>query len=74
MNFFTQFLSLQLWQIALLFLPALLNMWGIWHAFNHSFANSLERIVWICACVFIPLIGGIAYLLFGCRRALKNQP
>ena len=28
--------SLEWWQIALLFLPALLNLWGIWHAFNDS--------------------------------------
>ena len=39
--------SLEWWQIALLFLPALLNLWGIWHA----------------------VLGGVAYVLFGWRRA-----
>ena len=48
--------SLEWWQIALLFLPALLNLWGIWHAFNHT-------------CVFVPVLGGVAYVLFGWRRA-----
>ena len=61
--------SLEWWQLALLFVPALLNLWGIWHAFNHTFGTPLERIVWIMACVFIPLLGGLAYLLFGWRRA-----
>ena len=37
--------SLEWWQIALLFLPALLNLWGIWHAFNHTFETPLDRIL-----------------------------
>lgn len=61
--------SLEWWQLALLLVPALPNLWGIWHAFNHMFETPLERIVWIMACVFIPLLGGLAYLLFGWRRA-----
>ena len=61
--------SLEWWQIALLFLPALLNLWGIWHAFNHTFETPLERVLWMVACVFVPVLGGVAYLLFGWRRA-----
>lgn len=61
--------SLAWWQLALLFLPALLNLWAIWHAFNHTFATPLERIIWMMACVFIPVLSGVAYLLFGWRRA-----
>ena len=56
-------------QIALLFLPALLNLWGIWHAFNHTFETPLERVLWMVACVFVPVLGGVAYVLFGWRRA-----
>ena len=55
--------SLEWWQIALLFLPALLNLWGIWHAFNHTFETPLERVLWIVACVFVPVLGGVAYVL-----------
>ncbi|MFR0876040.1 MAG: hypothetical protein ACLSHC_16725 [Bilophila wadsworthia] len=43
--------SLEWWQIALLFLPALLNLWGIWHAFNHTLETPLERVLWMVACV-----------------------
>ena len=55
--------SLEWWQIALLFLPALLNLWGIWHAFNHTFETPLERVLWMVACVFVPVLGGVAYVL-----------
>lgn len=61
--------SLEWWQLALLFLPALLNLWGIWHAFNHAFETPLERLLWVLAGVFLPFFGGLAYLLFGLRRA-----
>lgn len=62
--------SLNAWQLGLVFLPALLNLWGIWHAFTHTFSTPLERVGWILACVFIPLFGGLAYLLFGWRRTV----
>ena len=62
-------LPLQWWQLALLFIPALLNLWGIWHAFQHAFDTPFARILWMMACIFLPLIGGLAYLLFGMRRA-----
>ena len=66
---FVSLFSLEWWQIALLFLPALLNLWGIWHAFNHTFETPLERVLWMVACVFVPVLGGVAYVLFGWRRA-----
>jgi len=62
-------LTLPWWQLLLLALPALLNLWGIWHAYTHSFASPLVRMGWVMACVFLPLIGGAAYLLFGYRQA-----
>ncbi len=61
-------LSLSGWQLALLFAPALLNLWGIWHAFRHGFPTPAERLLWIGLCVFVPLVGGLAYLVFGLRR------
>ncbi len=64
--------SLQPWQLVLLFLPVLLNLWGIWHAFSHSFATPVERLIWIAVCIFIPFLGGLAYILFGYRRILRE--
>lgn len=54
----------------LLGLPALPNLFGIWHAFNHDFPGPQERLKWMGVCVFLPVIGGLIYLLFGLRRAL----
>ncbi|MFR1533412.1 MAG: PLD nuclease N-terminal domain-containing protein [Bilophila wadsworthia] len=39
------------------------------HAFNHTFETPLERVLWMVACVFVPVLGGVAYVLFGWRRA-----
>ena len=49
-------------------LPILPNLWAIWHGFHHSFPSQQERLIWILLAVFVPVIGGIAYLLFGRRR------
>ncbi len=53
----------------LLGLPALVNIWSIWHASRHSFPGEKEQLFWILGGVFFPVAGGIAYLLFGLRRA-----
>lgn len=53
----------------LLALPACLNLWTIWHAFHHRFPSQEQRMLWICAGVFLPVIGGLAYLCIGRARA-----
>ncbi|MBO4317105.1 MAG: PLDc N-terminal domain-containing protein [Mailhella sp.] len=55
--------------LVLLGLPALINIWSIWHASRHVFPGEKEQLLWILAGVFFPVLGGIAYLLFGLRRA-----
>lgn len=57
-------------KLALLLLPMLPNLWGIWHAQRRIFPGQ-RQIIWIAACVFIPVIGGLAYLLVGRRQAIK---
>lgn len=55
--------------LPLLALPILPNLWCIWHAYKSEFNNPAEKVLWMVAGVFIPVIGGLAYLLFGMRRA-----
>lgn len=55
--------------IFLLMLPALLNLWAIWHAMKHAFPLEKERMLWVLAGIFLPLLGGILYLLFGLKRS-----
>lgn len=59
--------------ILLLGIPAIPNLFGIWHAWNRVFPTPQERLWWLGACVFVPVLGGIAYLIFGMRRARKPQ-
>lgn len=56
--------------LGLLLIPALLNLWAIWHAFHHLFATPQERLLWMGAGIFIPLLGGLVYLFFGKRRTV----
>ncbi len=48
---------------------ALPNLWAIYHSFHHRFPTTQERLIWICLGIFVPVIGGLAYLFFGRRRA-----
>ena len=47
------------------------NLFGIWHAFHRVFPTPQERLIWIAVCVFVPIIGGVSYLMFGLRHARK---
>jgi hypothetical protein len=58
-------------KLALLALPMALNWWGIWHIQRHEFSGPAVKALWFCACVFLPVAGGVAYMLFGCRQVLK---
>ncbi len=53
---------------------ALPNLFGIWHAFHRVFPSPQERLIWMGICVFVPIIGGIGYLVFGLRRSRKWDP
>lgn len=51
-----------------------LNLWAICHAALHTFPSGpQERILWVMLAVFLPVLGGIAYLAFGLKRARKPQ-
>ena len=56
-------------QAALLLLPILPNLWSIWHAMRHDFPGEREKYLWTMTAVFLPLLGGMLYLLFGWRRS-----
>ncbi len=61
------------WQLALCFLPVLLNLWAIWHASSHDFPGELERPLWMILTVFVPFFGGLIYLCFGLRRSRRRK-
>lgn len=57
----------------LLALPILPNLWCIWHAYSSEFPTPAERLLWMGLGVFVPVIGGLAYLLIGWRRSRKPR-
>ena len=60
-------------QLALLVLPILPNMWALKHCFHHDFPTEKEKFRWMLACVFLPCIGGLAYIFVGRRHASKEK-
>ncbi|THB70136.1 MAG: PLDc_N domain-containing protein [Desulfovibrio sp.] len=65
------------WQMGLyalvLLLPQMINLWAIWHAFNRLFNPPHERLIWVGVAVFLPVIGGLIYLIFGMKRGKKLE-
>lgn len=52
-------------------IPILPNLWSIWHAYNRDFPTVNEKAIWMAICVFVPVLGGLAYLIFGRPRAKR---
>lgn len=57
------------WHPIVALLPMLSTFWSIWHILNHSFPGNL-KIYWLIAVVFLPVLGGIAYIFTGRRKAM----
>lgn len=58
--------------LPLLLLPILPNLWGIVHVYRREFSTPQERAAWLVALIILPVIGGLVYMLFGARRAVKK--
>jgi hypothetical protein len=59
--------------IPLLLVPIIPNLWSIWHLYKNEFPTPQERAAWIVAQVVLPVLGGVGYILFGRKRALKKR-
>ena len=58
--------------IALAFLvPITPNLWAIWHIFHCDYPTPTEKMGWLFAAMFLPVIGGLAYCFWGRKRAIK---
>lgn len=58
--------------LPLLIVPILPNLWSIWHVHKNEFPTHQERAAWILAQIFLPVLGGLAYILFGKNRTIKK--
>lgn len=59
--------------LAALALPILPNLWAIWDSFQSDFDTHQEKMVWIAVSVFVPVLGGLAYLIWGRKRARREK-
>jgi hypothetical protein len=55
--------------LALLILP---NLWCILQAVKNDFRHPPEKIFWMAAGVFLPVVGGFLYLAWG-RTRIKDK-
>ena len=60
------------WYFIILALPILPNIYAIWHIRSHYFANEQQRSLWFLLAVFVPVIGGLVYLIKGRKYARKK--
>lgn len=58
------------WHLALAWLPMVPTFWSIWHIWNHSFPTFHKKMLWLILVVFLPVIGGIIYILWGRKYAM----
>lgn len=59
-------MTFQWWHVLLALLPILLNLWGLWHVWSHDFGGDFQRkVLWLLCCVFLPVLGGLIYLVAG---------
>ncbi len=51
--------------------PITPNLWAIWHCFHRDFPSVNEKMIWLGLAVFVPVVGGLGYLLIGRKRGKK---
>ncbi len=57
------------WHVLIWLLPMLPTFWSIWHIWTHAFADYQTRMTWLVFVVFVPVIGGICYIISGRGKA-----
>jgi hypothetical protein len=55
----------------LLLIPILPNLLAIWHIFHSDFKTGAEKMGWLFAAMFAPVLGGILYWILGYRRSQR---
>lgn len=61
------------WHVFFFILPILPNLWSIWHILNHAFATPETRMYWLLLAIFVPVFGGIVYIIYGRPASLPRS-
>lgn len=65
-------MTLEWWHYLLFGLPALINLWAIWHALVRSTIPFIQQVIWAGICVFVPVLGGLLYFFIVFLRQPKK--
>jgi len=49
------------------------SAWTILDAWKRDFESFQEKVLWMQICIFIPIIGSLAYLFLGKKRGRKSS-
>lgn len=49
------------------------SAWTILDAWKRHFESANEKLLWIQICIFVPILGSVAYLFFGQKRGIKRS-
>jgi hypothetical protein len=58
------------WHLLLALVPLVPTFWSIWHIWKHTFPSVQRQALWLAAVVFLPVVGGVVYILLGRKQAL----
>lgn len=61
------------WHLVLFIAPVLPSLWSIWHICGHEFDSPQSKSLWLAFVVFVPVLGGLAYILAGRRHAGRRS-
>lgn len=59
-------------KLAVLILPMLPNLWCIFQATTRNFIHPAERKIWLMVGMLLPVVGGVAYLVWGRKRVVRD--
>jgi hypothetical protein len=48
------------------------SAWTILDAWKREFESANEKVLWMQICIFVPILGSVAYLFFGQKRGIKR--
>jgi hypothetical protein len=65
-------MSFAWWHAVLAVVPMLPSLWSIRHICAHEFESPQQRALWLVLAVFVPVIGGLAYIFAGQKKALRK--
>ncbi len=49
------------------------SAWTIWDTWKRTFGSTQEKMLWIQICIFVPILGSLAYLALGRKRGSTQE-